>query len=95
MKIESTGPQAPGDVSGSARRWFVNRGLLSPMRLAMRAFPQGSTCSENEQEALCAWRYATPARQSGSWQCLAARVPRQAICTTAAWNFDFICVIYN
>jgi len=46
-------------------------------------------------EALGAWRYATPARRSGSWQRLAARVPRQAICTATAWEFDLICVIYK
>ncbi|QCD79454.1 hypothetical protein DEO72_LG1g3095 [Vigna unguiculata] len=33
---------------------------------------------------MCAWRYTTPARRSGSWQRLAARVPRQAIYTAAA-----------
>jgi len=33
--------------------------------------------------------------QSGSWQRLAAHVPRQAICTTAAWNFGFVIVIYK
>jgi len=35
-------------------------------------------------EALGAWRYATPAKRSGSWQRLTARVPRQAIYTAAA-----------
>jgi len=46
-------------------------------------------------EALGTWRYATPTRRSESWQRLAARVPRQAICTTAAWNFGFVFVIYK
>ncbi|QCE03901.1 hypothetical protein DEO72_LG8g1931 [Vigna unguiculata] len=46
-------------------------------------------------EALCVWRYASPARRSGSWQRLAARVPRQATCTTAAWNFGCVIVIYK
>jgi len=36
----------------------------------------------------------TPARQSGSWQRMAARVPRQAIRTAAALNLDCVCVIY-
>jgi len=46
-------------------------------------------------EALCAWRYETPARQFGSWQRLAARVLRQAICTAATWYFDCEIVIYK
>ncbi|QCD83117.1 hypothetical protein DEO72_LG2g3460 [Vigna unguiculata] len=46
-------------------------------------------------EALSAWRYVTPARRSGSWQCLAVRVPRQAIYTVAALSFDYEFVIYS
>jgi len=46
-------------------------------------------------EALCAWRYATPARRSGSWQRLAACVPRQAIYTAATWSFIYEFVIYR
>jgi len=46
-------------------------------------------------EALGAWRYATPARQSRSWQRLAARVPRQAIYTAAALSFVYEFVIYS
>ncbi|QCE06407.1 hypothetical protein DEO72_LG9g1419 [Vigna unguiculata] len=34
--------------------------------------------------ALGAWRHVSPARRSGSWQRLAARVPRQANYTVAA-----------
>jgi len=37
----------------------------------------------------------TPARRFGNWQRLAARVPRQAICTAAIWNFGFGFVIYK
>jgi len=46
-------------------------------------------------ETLCAWRYATPARRSGSWQRLAARVPRQAIYIAAALSFIYEIVIYS
>jgi len=42
-------------------------------------------------KALCAWRYATPARRSGSWQRLAVRVPLQAICTVAALKL-WLCI---
>jgi len=45
--------------------------------------------------ALGAWRHVSPARRSGSWQRLAARVPRQAIYTTAALGFDYELVIYS
>jgi len=69
--------------------------LLNRVRLAISGVPPGGTCSEDDLEALCAWRYAALARRSGSWQRLAARVPRQAICTAAAWIFDCICVIYK
>ena len=34
-------------------------------------------------------------RQSGSWQRLAPRVPRQAIYTVAAWNCGFVLVNYK
>jgi len=44
-------------------------------------------------EVLCAWQYATPARRSGSWQRLAARVPRQATYTAAALSFNYEFVI--
>ncbi|QCD94708.1 hypothetical protein DEO72_LG5g2793 [Vigna unguiculata] len=46
-------------------------------------------------DALDAWRYATPARRSGSWQRLAARVPRQAIYTAAALSFNNEFVVYS
>jgi len=54
----------------------------------VRVIPPGGTCSEGNFVVLCAWRYATPARRSGSWQRLVARVPRQAIYTAAVliWN---------
>jgi len=45
--------------------------------------------------ALGAWRHVSPARQSGSWQHLAVRVPRQAIYTAAALSFDYEFVIYS
>jgi len=54
------------------------------VRLAAEAVPPGSCCCERNLKALCAWRYATPARRSGSWQRLAARVPRQANSPAAA-----------
>ncbi|QCD87529.1 hypothetical protein DEO72_LG3g2065 [Vigna unguiculata] len=74
---------------------MANSGSLVRGRLAVRAVLLGSTCSKKGFETLCAWRYATPARRSGSWQRLAPHVPRQAIYTTAAWNFDFVCVGYK
>ncbi|QCD86086.1 hypothetical protein DEO72_LG3g607 [Vigna unguiculata] len=48
-----------------------------------------------ESRAQCAWRYAATARRSESSEHLAARVPRQAICTAAAWDFGFVFVIYK
>jgi len=64
------------------------------VRLAAEAVPPGGHYCERNLKALCAWRYATPARRFGSWQHLAARVPRQAISTAAALNFDCVFVIY-
>jgi len=46
-------------------------------------------------EALGAWWYVSPARRSGSWQRLAARVPRQTIYTAATLSFDYDFVIYS
>jgi len=37
----------------------------------------------------------TPARRSGSWQRLAARVPRQASYTAATLSSNGVSVIYN
>ncbi|QCD87526.1 hypothetical protein DEO72_LG3g2063 [Vigna unguiculata] len=74
---------------------MANSGSLVRGRLAVMALSPSGTCSEKGFEALCAWRYATPARRSRSWQRLAARLPRQTICTAAAWNFDFVCVGYK
>jgi len=59
------------------------------VRLATKVVPPGGRDGERKSKALCAWRYATPARRSGSWQRLAARVPRQAIYTAAALSFDY------
>ena len=73
----------------------ITRGSRGLGRLAAGAVPLGSTYSEKDFEALYAWQYATPVRRSRSWQRLAACVPRQAICTAAAWNFECICVIYK
>ncbi|QCE07016.1 hypothetical protein DEO72_LG9g2031 [Vigna unguiculata] len=64
-------------------------------RLVVRVIPPGGTCCEVDFEALCAWRYATTARRSGSWQRLATRVPRQAIYTAAALNCTYEIVIYR
>ena len=80
------GPGPPGGII------VGSRGLV---RLAVEAVPPGGRCCERNLKALCAWRYATPARWSESWQRLAIRVPRQAICTTAALNFDCVFVIYK
>jgi len=63
--------------------------------LAAGAVPPGGRYCGRNLKALCAWRYTTPARRSGSWQHLAARVPHQAICTAAAGNCGFVRVIYN
>jgi len=41
-------------------------------------------------EALSAWRYASPARQSGSWQRLAVRVTRQVILLLQPWVVGFL-----
>jgi len=46
-------------------------------------------------EALSAWRHVSSARRSGSWQRLAARVPRQAIYTAATLSFIYEFVIYS
>ena len=73
----------------------ITEGSQGLVRLAAGVVPPGGTCSEGNFMALCSWRYATPARRSGSWQRLAARVPRQAIYTTAALSFDYELVIYS
>jgi len=85
----------PGSELETARRKWPNRGYLILGRLAVRDFPPGGTCSEEGFEALCAWRNATPARRSGSWQQLAAHVPRPTICTAATLSFDYEFVIYS
>jgi len=72
----------------------VNRqaGLTIPERsltrgaLRTKGYRQAVSGCRECFEALSAWRYVTPARRSGSWQRLAARAPRQMICTVAAWN---------
>jgi len=64
-------------------------------RLAVEAAPPGGRCCERKLKALCAWRYVTTAMRSESWQRLAARVPRQAICTAATLSFDYEFVIYR
>jgi len=46
-------------------------------------------------EVLCAWRYASPTRQSGSWQRLAVRVPRQAILLLQRWVVGSVSVLYK
>jgi len=84
LAVECGPPGGSGVIVGS-------RGVE---RLAARAVPPGGTYSKESFVALCAWRYAAPARRSGSWQRLATRVPRQAIHTAAALNLDCVCVIY-
>jgi len=56
--------------------------------------PSG-TCNEDGPEALCSWRYASPARRSGSWQRVAARVPRQVILLLQHWFVRSVYVIYK
>jgi len=46
-------------------------------------------------EALGAWRYASLARRSGSWQRLAICVPRQAILQMQCLVAGFVGVIYK
>jgi len=67
--------------SVGAGRWRLNRQAVATRIMCLKA--------------LGAWRYATPAKRSGCWQRLAARVPRQAIYTAAALNFDCVFVIYK
>jgi len=69
---------------GSPSSSGITEGSRGLVRLAAEAVPPGGRCCERNLKALCAWRYETPVRRSGSWQRLAARVPRQAICTAAA-----------
>ncbi|QCD95885.1 hypothetical protein DEO72_LG6g582 [Vigna unguiculata] len=59
----------PGGLKDTAR---CNSEPLLRWRLAVRVIPPGGTCSEGNFVVLCAWRYATPARRSGSWQRLAS-----------------------
>jgi len=73
----------------------ITEGSQGLVRLAAGVAPPDGTCSEGNFMVLCAWWYATPARRSGSWQRLAARVPRQAIYTAAALSFDYELVIYS
>jgi len=80
-----------GPLGGSE----IIEGSQGLVRLAAGVIPPGGTCSEGNFMALCAWQYATPARQFGSWQRLAVRVPRQAIYTAAALNFIYEIVIYS
>jgi len=84
-----------------AMRWVLPGGsysvseLLELMRLAVRAVPPSGVGSFGVSKALCAWRYASPARRFGSWQRLAVRVPRQAILLLYFWVAGFACVIYK
>jgi len=61
----------------------------------VRVFPPGDTCSKDELEALCAWRYESPAKRSGSWQRLAVRVPCQVILLLQPWVVGSVGVIYK
>jgi len=65
----AVGCEPPGGSETTVR----SRGCV---RLAAGVVPPGGRGGERKNKALCAWRYATPARRSGSWQRLAARVPR-------------------
>jgi len=66
----------------------ITEGSQGLVRLAAGVVPPGGSCGERNYKALCAWRYATPTRRSGSWQRLAARVPRQAIYIVAALTLN-------
>jgi len=54
----------------------ITVGSQGLVRLAAGAVPLGGLCSKRDFKVLCAKRYATPARRSGSWQRLTARVTR-------------------
>jgi len=45
----------------------ITVGSQGLVRLAAGAVPPGDPYSERDFKALCAWRYATPARRSESW----------------------------
>jgi len=46
----------------------ITEGSQGLVRLAAGVVTPGGTYSEGNFMALCAWRYATPARRSGSWE---------------------------
>jgi len=53
----------PGPPGGSG----ITVGSQGLVCLAAGAVPPGGRYGEKDFKALCAWRYATPARRSGSW----------------------------
>jgi len=61
----------------------------------MWAVSPGGICSVDGSEALSAWRYVSPARQSESGQCLVVCVPRQAILLQQYGVLLWTCVIYE
>jgi len=69
----------PGGQVCGVRRYLPNRESLLRGRLAVRVIPPGGTCSEENFLGVVRLAVRTPARRSGSWQRLAARVPRQTV----------------
>ncbi|QCD95948.1 hypothetical protein DEO72_LG6g646 [Vigna unguiculata] len=57
-------------------RWRDNKEISKWCAPAAGVVPPDGRDGKRKNKALCAWRYATPARRSGSWQRVAARVPR-------------------
>ena len=86
---------APGRDGGSARHSVRSRGLLECVCLAMEIFCQAVPIALSGSEALGAWRYASPARRSGSELRVASRVPCQVILLLYLQVVDSVCVIYK
>jgi len=59
LSIEQTTDIAPGDSLDSENNLYV-------WRLAVVSVPSGDKCRAARNEALGAWRYASPTRRSGS-----------------------------
>ena len=57
---------APSGEEGSAKHSVRSRGLLECVCLAVAVFCQAVPIAMSGSEALSAWRYASPARRSGS-----------------------------
>ena len=73
----------------------ITEGSQGLVRLAAGVAPPDGTCSEGNFMVLCAWWYATPARRSGSWQRLAARVPARRFLLLQLGVVDFVGILYK